>query len=93
MNRTRGSVDAHADPIASILHDSTKRMLAAQILGQAFVTSYNFILANRDKVEHVAERVIEERELYGDDLLELLDKQQFEKPHIDWTKEEAWPKL
>ena len=93
MNRTRGSVDAHADPIASILHDSTKRTLAAQILGQAFVTSYNFILANRDKVEHVAERVIEERELYGDDLLELLDKQQFEKPHIDWTKEGTWPKL
>jgi len=93
MNRTRGSADAHADPIASIMHDQTKRALTAQILGQAYVIAWNFILANREKVERVAERVIDERELYGDELLELLDAQAFERAEIDWTKEETWPTL
>jgi ATP-dependent Zn protease len=93
MNRTRGSADAHADPIASILHDPTKRSTAAQILGQAYATAYNFVLANRDKVEHVADALVEKREIYGDDLLALLDAQKFERPDVDWTKEETWPKL
>ena len=33
MNRTRGSADFHADPIAAVLGDPYKRKLAAQILG------------------------------------------------------------
>jgi ATP-dependent Zn protease len=91
MNRTRGSADFHADPIAAILNDPAKRSLAAQTLGQAFVTAYNFILANKDKVEKVAEELIREREIYGDKIKELLDAQRFEKPQIDWAKAESWP--
>jgi ATP-dependent Zn protease len=93
MNRTRGSADAHADPIASILHDPTKRTTAAQILGQAYATAFNFVVANKDKVERVAEALVQKREIYGDELLELLDAQKFERPQIEWTKEETWPKL
>jgi cell division protease FtsH len=91
MNRTRGSADAHADPIASIMRDSFKRNIAAQILGQAFVTAYNFIRENKQQVEHLADALVEKRELYGDELVELLDKSEFRKPQIDWTKDETWP--
>jgi hypothetical protein len=93
MNRTRGSADAHADPIASILHDPTKRTTAAQILGQAYTTAFNFVLANRAKVERIADVLVQKREIYGDDLLELLDQQKFVKPDINWTQEDTWPKL
>ncbi|HET7571967.1 MAG TPA: AAA family ATPase [Gaiellaceae bacterium] len=93
MNRTRGSVDAHADPIASILHDPYKRKAAAQILGQAFVTAYVFVLENKDRVDRLAEVLYERRELYGDELLRVLDSQQFTKPEIDWSSEEIWPRI
>jgi ATP-dependent Zn protease len=93
MNRTRGSVDAHADPIATILHDPAKRSTAAQILGQAYVTAFNFVQANKGKVEAVAGDLIDKREIYGDELLELLAAQDFAKPKIDWTKDETWPRM
>jgi ATP-dependent Zn protease len=91
MNRTRGSADFHADPIASILGDPAKRSYAAQILGQAFVTAYNFILVNRDKVERVADTLVAEREIFGDELMELLSSQHLEKPEIDWSRDDIWP--
>jgi ATP-dependent Zn protease len=91
MNRTRGSADFHADPIASILGDPTKRALAAQLIGQAFVTAYNFVVFNKKKVETVADALVAERELFGDALVELLDGQQFQKPEIDWTSPDSWP--
>jgi ATP-dependent Zn protease len=91
MNRTRGSADAHADPIASIMRDPFKNRRVAQILGQAYVTAYNFIGTNKDKVDELATTLVEKRELYGDELVELLDGKQFQKPEIDWTKDETWP--
>jgi ATP-dependent Zn protease len=93
MNRTRGSVDAHADPIASILHDPAKRAAAAQILGQAYVTAFNFVRDNRRQVARLADELVEKRELYGDDLIELLDAQDFRKAKIDWRKDETWPQM
>jgi ATP-dependent Zn protease len=93
MNRTRGSADFHSDPIASVLGDHYKRALAAQIMGQAYVIAYNFILANKDAVERIAVRLIDKREIYGDDLLDLLDRQHLVKPEIDYAKEETWPKM
>ena len=71
----------------------TSGRIAAQILGQAFVTAYNFIAANKDAVERIADAVIEKRELYGDELVRLLDAQNLKKPEIDWTKEESWPQM
>jgi cell division protease FtsH len=91
MNRTRGSADVHQDPVASILQDPAKRALTAQTVGVAFVTAYNFVRVNKDKIERVAEELIKEREIYGDRITELLEQQHFEKPTIDWTAEESWP--
>jgi ATP-dependent Zn protease len=93
MNRTRGSADFGGDPIASVLQDPSKRALAAQILGQAYVTAENFIAANKDAVERIADAVIEKQELYGDDLRRLLDEQHLQRPEIDWTKDETWPQM
>ena len=67
------------DPVASVLQDPYKRAAAAQILGQAYVTAENFIAANREAVERIAEAVIEKGELYGDELVGLLDRQQPEE--------------
>ena len=33
------------------------------------------------------------RELFGDELVELLDEQQLVKPELDYTKDETWPKM
>jgi hypothetical protein len=93
MNRTRGSADFHADPVASVLHDPFKRAQAAQILGQAFLTAHNFIEHNREAVEKVADAVIEKQELFGDDLILLLDSVKLQRPEIDLAREETWPTL
>jgi cell division protease FtsH len=93
MNRTRGSADFHADPVASVLRDHYKTEVAAQFLGQAFVTAYAFVLHNKDKVEQVATAVQEKKEIFGDDLNRLLDSVGLEKPTIDWAKEETWPQM
>jgi hypothetical protein len=93
MNRTRGSADFGGDPVASVLGDPYKRAAAAQILGQAYVTAENFIATNREAVERIAEAVIDKGELYGDELVRLLDRQDLKRPEIDWTKDETWPRI
>jgi ATP-dependent Zn protease len=91
MNRTKGSADFHADPIAAILRDNFKQAAAAQILGQAYVIAVNLVTRNKDAVDAIATRLVEKRELYGDELVELLDAQHLVEPELDYTKEETWP--
>jgi hypothetical protein len=93
MNRTRGSADFHQDPIASVLADPYKRKVAAEILGQAYVTAENFIAANRAPVERIAEALIEHQELYGDELVRLLTEQEFTEPKVDLAEETTWPRM
>ena len=47
MNRTSGGGPFAENPIAGVLGDNDKRRLAAQILGQAYVSAYNLILETR----------------------------------------------
>jgi ATP-dependent Zn protease len=91
LNRQAGGMQG--DPTASVLSDPRKRMYAAQLVGQAFVTAYNMVETNRDKIENIADAVIEKKEIYGDDLVRLLDAQHFVKPEIDWTDEKIWPQI
>jgi hypothetical protein len=91
MNRLR--TEASGDGLAAVLNDRRKASYAAQFIGEAFVIAYNLIRTNKDKVEAVADEVIEKKEIFGDDLLRLLDAQEFVKPDIDYTDEENWPKL
>jgi hypothetical protein len=75
------------------IQEPRKRAYACQMIGQAFVTAYVFIKTNREKVESVADAVYDQKEIYGDDLVRLLDAQNFEAPDIDWTAEDTWPKI
>jgi ATP-dependent Zn protease len=92
MNRTRGSADFHADPVASVLRDLYKRALAAQTLGQAYVVAQNFITANREAVQKIADAVVAKRELFGDELVELLEGASLRRPEIDYLDEASWPR-
>jgi cell division protease FtsH len=91
MNRASG--DFQHDAIASVLGDPTKRKLAAQIIGQAYVRAYNMIRQNQEAVDKIADTVVARRELYGDELVELLDSVGLKEPEVDLTKEESWPTL
>jgi ATP-dependent Zn protease len=91
MNRASG--DFRHDSIAAVLRDFDKRALAAQILGQAYVSAYNLVAQNKPAVERIAETLIERKELYGDELVELLNSVGLKEPTVDVTKEEAWPTL
>jgi ATP-dependent Zn protease len=91
MNRTGGPMTG--DPVAGVLSDHDKRAMAAQILGQAFVRSYNFILANKPGIEHIADALVEKRELYGDEVTHLLGESNLRVAEYDLLDENAWPKL
>jgi hypothetical protein len=93
MNRTRGSADFHADPIAAVLMDPQKRSLAAQLLGEAFVIAHNLMRNNKEAVDKIAAALMEKKEIFGDELVRLLDSQHLKQPEIDWTKDEAWPQI
>jgi ATP-dependent Zn protease len=91
MNRT-GSVQDH-DVAASVLTDPAKRRLAAQLVGQAYVTAHNFVRQNRTGIEKIADEVVARKEIYGDDLVELLDGAKLEPARIDLLEEDSWPML
>ena len=91
MNRT-GSVQDH-DVAASVLMDRDKRSLAAQLVGQAYVTAHNFVRQNRKGIEKIADEVVARREIYGDELVELLDGAKLEPARLDLLEEQTWPML
>jgi hypothetical protein len=49
--------------------------------------------ANKDAVARVADELVERKEIYGDDLVALLDRQNLRRPVIDWEAEETWPSV
>jgi ATP-dependent Zn protease len=91
MNRTGGG-DAFAhDPLAGVLGDRDKRALAAQLLGQAYVTAYALISHNKKAVEQIADALVEKKELFGDELVEILENAKLRIPKLDLTQAKAWP--
>ncbi len=92
MNRTGGGPFTQ-DPVAGALSDPAKRALAAQILGQAYVAAHNLVVHNRAAVETIANTLSEKREIFGDELLELLDGSKIEIPTVDLADESSWPPL
>src|ERR671930_903543 len=93
MNRTGDGGPLGHDPLSGVLNDRDKRSLAAQLLGQAYVTSYALIAQNKAAVEKIADTLAERRELFGDELVEILEAAKLKAPKLDLTKEEAWPVL
>ena len=58
MNRTSGGGPFTENPIAGVLSDGDKRRLAAQILGQAYVSAYNLVVHNKAAVETIADELV-----------------------------------
>ena len=90
MHRSGGGV-MDADPMQAVVNDPAKRKLVAGLLGQAYVVAYNTIRANEEGVGHVADVLVAKREIYGDDVVALLDEAGLRKPEIDVLDEDAWP--
>jgi ATP-dependent Zn protease len=91
MNRTGDAGPLGHDPLAGVLGDRDKRAMAAQLLGQAYVAAHALVEHNKEAVEKIAEALIEKQELFGDELVEILEAAKLELPKIDLTKEKAWP--
>src|SRR5262249_2658114 len=92
MNRASSGDMAH-NPIAAVLADRDKRRMVAEILGQAYMKAHHLVEHNKDKVEHIANVVIEQKETYGDELVQLLNGANLQVPDVDLTDERAWPAL
>ena len=93
MSRAGGGGPFDADPIAGVLGDPTKRTVAAQILGQAYVTAHNLALANRAGIEAIADALEAKLEIMGDELLNLLESAEITIPELDLADEAVWPPL
>jgi ATP-dependent Zn protease len=93
VNRTSGGGPFGENPIASVLSDSDKRAIVGQLVGQAYVAAYNLVMANRDAVEHIADVLAARRELFGDELLNLLDESKIAIPEVDLSEESSWPTM
>jgi len=78
---------------AGVLRDPSQRAMVEQLLGQAYLAAHHLIEANRGAVERIADELVARRELYGDDVLELLDRQELKLPELDLTRDEAWPRI
>ena len=92
MHRSGGGV-MDADPMQAVVNDPEKRKLVSGLLGQAYVIAYNTIRANKEGTAHVADVLVAKREIYGDDVVTLLDEAELKKPEIDVLDEESWPAI
>jgi hypothetical protein len=90
MNRSGGG-PMTGDPISGILSDPAKRKVTAQILGQAYVVAHVLVTQNREAVERIADAVLEKKELFGDELVDLLDSVGIRIPEVDYDDEATWP--
>jgi SpoVK/Ycf46/Vps4 family AAA+-type ATPase len=93
MNRAGGGSPMQSDPVGSVLSDRSKRSAAAQILGQAYITAVCCMRHNREAVAEVAETLVQRRELYGDEVVALLEAVAPTAPSIDVLDDSIWPKL
>jgi ATP-dependent Zn protease len=93
MNRTSSGGPFSENPIGGVLGDHDKRRIVGQILGQAYVAAHNLVLANKAAVEHVADVLMERREIFGDELLRLLDESKLTIPKVDLSEESSWPTM
>jgi ATP-dependent Zn protease len=92
MNRITAGPMA-GDPIDTVMTDPFKKTAAARILGQAYITALACMLANREAVAQVAEVLMERKELYGDEVSDVLESVHLVAPEVDLLDEDLWPKV
>src|SRR3954451_13737660 len=89
---TQIMIRASAD-VGAVFASPEKSRTAAQILGQAYFIAYQTMDQNRSAVEYVANTLLERREMYGDEVVDCLDRAGIQKPTLDYLNPEAWPKI
>ncbi len=92
MHRS-GAMSMDMQPLGRVLSDPQKRKLVAELIGQSFVVAYNTIRANREGTERVADELVAKGEIFGDEVVRLLDAQHLRKPDIDLLEESTWPAI
>ena len=93
MNQTSGAAMMSEDPVAAILRNREKRRAAAQLLGQAYVSAYALMAANREALDKIADVLVDRKEIYGDEVTELLDSVELKRPEIDLMDDSTWPQV
>jgi ATP-dependent Zn protease len=91
MNRTSGQGPYAENAVGAVLGDQAKRRAAAQILGQAYVTAFALMAANREPIERIADALIERKEIYGDEVVDLLNEVGLRRPQINLLDDRTWP--
>lgn len=93
MNRSYTASILGGPSLAAILEDELKLEEAAVLIGQAFMNAYWLILHNKEATQTVAETVLAAKEIYGDEIVDLLDSLNITIPDIDPTDESNWPRI
>ncbi|HEX4720119.1 MAG TPA: AAA family ATPase [Thermoleophilaceae bacterium] len=83
---------ASAD-VGQVFSSGPKVQTAARILGQAYFTAYQTMAQNKPAIEYVANTLMERKEMYGDEVVDCLDRAGIQKPDIDYLDPQAWPKI
>ncbi len=87
-----GSSTARATTSDAVARPREAR-LAAQFLGASVRDRLQPRPREQGQVERIANAVIEKQEIFGDELVRLLDAQNLRQPELDWTEEETWPTI
>ncbi len=92
MNRMgSGGGPMAPDPTTSALSDPSKRRVGAQIIGQAYLVAHNLASANREALDKIADVLMARKEIFGDELVDLLDSLGIRIPELDYGDESIWP--
>ena len=87
------AVASLSDHYASALGRPDKRALAARLVGQAYLVSYKFTEQNKEGIRRVADVLVDQRELNGDEVTELLNSLHLKPAVVDYLEERTWPRL
>ena len=79
------------DPVLGALFDPSKRRVGAQIIGQAYVVAQTSRHSNAEALEKIAEALMARKELFGDELVHLLDSVGIRIPELDYSDDSIWP--
>jgi sugar phosphate isomerase/epimerase len=93
MRRAGSGGPYEQDPIAGTLSDRDKRRAVTTLLGQAYVTAYATVAANRAQTERVADTLVQRKEMHGDEVVDLLNGVNLTRPEIDLLDEHTWPRV
>ena len=91
MNRASGASVSGAGTIGNVVGTPGKRSAVAQLLGQAYVSAYALMAANKDAINRIADVLVERKEMHGDEVVDLLDSVGLVRPEIDLNDDTTWP--